>query len=410
MGKRESTGNTPIVYKGNDLILSKYQSSLLENKLLAISMTRIEMVNDIPRATTSASEIRRLTGMESDHNLYQKLKDAAETIIKNVLILEDGKGNFTAMAFVTKAEYINQDFKLYFNQELVPYLSRIKPYTKYELANVLQLKNNYSFRLYEILKKEVFQINEQNPVVTVEYSYAELLYMLGVLGVDDVKAKKLRKQGMTWEEIQEAAGDENADAARWGRFHIRVLKKVQAELEEKTDIAFDYTGIKSGRGGKVRRIAFHIRKNDGRLPEELKEYIGHNKLTFADLAVFLKDAEEDFGKVISAIKKADTQSSIKNYVGWIRSCIREGFAEPVETIQGSAERADRVRKFMDEYEAQKSDQSSEMYINAWTKIKSRSEHFQRFLDTLALPLDLYEQFNTPKERVEEYIAWSKSGK
>ena len=61
------TTDDGVLRKSNNLISAKYKSTLLENKILAIALTRIEVKNDKITAPLCPGEIRRLVGRASDN-------------------------------------------------------------------------------------------------------------------------------------------------------------------------------------------------------------------------------------------------------------------------------------------------------------------------------------------------------
>lgn len=127
---------------------------------------------------------------------------------------------------------------LKFDSNLKPYMLELKElYTSYKLENILSLKSKYSIRLYEVLKSNLFK-NQ----VTIEL-----------------------------EELKRMLGAKEKSYNVYQNFKNKAIEKALTELKQKTDIAFTYTEIKTGR--KVTSLKFSIKSNSPikENPEALEE-------------------------------------------------------------------------------------------------------------------------------------------
>ena len=398
-----------VVTKSNDLILSKYKcSSVLEAKVLTICLTRIQMAGETPYAKISIGEIKHLLCEEKDDkNIYTRVKKISQDMTSRNIFIENTKKNeFVSFTLVPVAKYKDGILELKFNSEVTPFILNLKQnFTTYGISNIIKLKSTTSLRLYEILRKEVFRITESEPYAVVEYSLSELKALLGMLDLSENDMSNMRDRGLSWEDIEAKASPNKS--LRYNMFKTRVLEKAQTELREKTDIRFDFEAVKAGRGAKVKSIIFTICKNEsGNLPDELLIYLDHNGLTKKDLDTLYKEANEDSMKVIAAIVAADEQKYLSNYVGWIRTAIREEFAKPIETLHGDAERASAVRQQINAYEEEKANPNSKMFVNSWAKIKEK-EDFSKFQEEAFEGISILrvEDIYSPKELVEMYYDW-----
>lgn len=402
----EPLGNLSLK-KSNEMICAKYQSSLLENQVMAIALTRIEFNNRKVRGPLQAKlyprELKELIG-EPTH-IYRTLKTLSKTMTGHTMLLEDGKGNFKAFAIVTNADYIDGVFTMTFNDILGEHLLGLeKNYTTLELSVLTGLTKNSSYRLFEILKKEMWKakIGSNNGMVTVEYNIAELKFMIGLANSDCQKFKnEIARMGnhINWEMLYEHLDKKDKMYEEWRDFQRSVIKVAQEELEKTSNIRFEYTPIREGR--KIKRIRFNVFHNKPINQKEVKrreeiiiknnkvveeqshqldiftyeheklitELEGHNKLTRDDINLFLEKANYDDEKVRRAIEKADKQDNIKNYVGWIITCIKDGYDE-VEVVKGSAELADQVNNIMENMQ----NNGKEIAEKFWNKIKNKGEY------------------------------------
>lgn len=406
---RKSNTQAQVVRKSNQLIEAKYagKSPAIEQKLFAIGLTRLEIVNGTPVSSVSARELRVILGAEDDENIYKKLKKAAVSMLsKNRIIVLEKDGEFLAFQTVTSAQYKGQMFTIKFNNELLPYVMDLKgSYTTYMLTEMLKLKSPFSIRLYELFSKERYRI-KKNSSITVEYDLSELKFEIGFFTIDQEKLRTEREKGMSWNEIEKKYSD---GVNRWNHFKTRVLKKAQDEFKN-TDIRFEFEPIKVAHGA-VAAVRFDISlagSGDEKLDEKLIPFIGHNALSEADLIMFSNEADGDYERVFDAITMADSQTHIENYVGWIRKCIKEGWSDDrTEVLHGSKESADRVNSVQAQLDREKAEPNGKFFQDMWQKVLERPdfEIFQAQFDDIQK--QYFEMYDL-KDKVESYFEWKRN--
>ena len=402
-----TNGTEPLtnlsVRKSNDFISAKYKSSLLENQVMAIALTRIEVNSndkDSPlEARLYPGEIKKL--VSDPAHIYRDLKKLAKTITGHTMFLEDGKGNFKAFAVVPNADYIDGVFVIKFNNELRDHVLGLeKNYTTLELSVMTDFKKNASFRLYEVLKKEAYKIpNGKDNYTQIEYNISELRFIIGLANSDDqsVKNAMASMKSIDWDELYEKLDKKDKKYEEWRDFQRRILIPAKEELEEKSDIRFEYEPVKEGR--KTKRILFTIYRNIPKNPEIIDErqalfeattkpnrqlempydlyvelydeYVGHNQLSKEDIDLLFKKAGGEAEKVKNALELADKQSSIDNYMGWLIKCIENDY-KSTEVIEGSYEDAQNVKAVLNSYEALK--ESGIPQAKAWARIKGKDDY------------------------------------
>jgi len=432
-----TNGTEPLtnlsVRKSNDFISAKYKSSLLENQVMAIALTRIEVNNndkDSPlEARLYPGEIKKL--VSDPAHIYRDLKKLAKTITGHTMFLEDGKGNFKAFAVVPNADYIDGVFVIKFNNELRDHVLGLeKNYTTLELSVMTDFKKNASFRLYEVLKKEAYKIpNGKDNYTQIEYNISELRFIIGLANSDDqsVKNAMASMKSIDWDELYEKLDKKDKKYEEWRDFQRRILIPAKEELEEKSDIRFEYEPVKEGR--KTKRILFTIYRNIPRNPEIIderqalfeattkpnrqlempydlyvelyEEYVGHNQLSKEDIDLLFKKAGGDAEKVKSAISLADKQPSIDNYMGWLIRCIENDYAQ-TEVIDGSFEDAKSVKQVMNTYEALK--EAGIPQAKAWARIKNKEDYddFIEYVILNGISEEQLEVIYSPEELVKMY--------
>lgn len=418
-----------MIRKSNTLISGKFKTSILENKIMAIALTRIEIKDGCPVARLYPGEIKQLLGKNTDTNIYKKLKRTAKLMTGHQIVIEDSKGNFSIFTMVNNADYVDKQFIITFNKNMTPFVHQLKNnFTTYEVATLMKIEKAHSYRLYELLKKEIYRSdpNVNNGVVTKEYGLSELKCTIGLANTDEAGVQRAIADGKSWDEIYyNVVKDKSFEV--WYEFRRQVLEVAKKELAEKSDIIFDYEPLKYGSGAKVRRIRFYIAKNEPKQKDELKNtinmlnsmneaqteteedrsgiytYIGHNKLTRDDIIEFLRVADGDEDKVEKAITLADKQEYIKNYVGWIISCIKGKYKEATETIQGSAEQAEKVNALRQEV----IDHEADIAVRIWNKIKKKEDYntFVEYLNSQGITEDTIEVVYDTNERIDLYTTW-----
>ncbi len=433
----DKPGYDLIVKKSNEFVQAKYKTTLLEQKIVAISLTRIERdEKGHLKATILPTELKSLLGREKDSShIYEKLKELSDAMTGHTIGMEDGKGNFEFFSMITNAKYINGEFSIIFNDSMEPHLRGLKThYTKYSLANALQLKSNYAFRMYELIRMDSYLVTEENPIYSHTYSLAELKFMIGILNVDEKGVQVVKKRGGSWDEMAAAAKEKQFE--QWGNFKKKVLDKAKTELDEVADYSFDYSTVKGGVGGKVKKVIIHVYKNDldknaldaliakekrveaanGRymqlemqpISKELLKYIDHNGLTEQDLAVLLTDAGYDAWKVIDAIEAADLKPGIKNYMGYLRASLQNGYVE-TPVVYGSAEIGRKAKEAATAQVRMTEADNNATAARIWEKAKEkRTEKFDAFLEFLmenGLELASFEAVNEPYECGTKFVDW-----
>lgn len=388
--------------KSNSLVSAKYKSGLIENQIMAIALTRIEIAatrnSETPlRAKLYPGELKRLVGDPS--NIYKTLKKVSKTMTGHTMFLEDGKGNFKAFSVVTNANYENGIFTVYFNQELRPHiLSLTGNYTSYELSVLTGFSKNSSFRIYELLKSHLYKAKNEEGV-KVEYNISELRFMIGLADSD---AKNVRNalasmgKDIDWDELYEKLDKKDRKYESWYDLQRYVIKPAKEELEQKSNVRFDYKGIREGR--KMGKILFVVYKNTPKnqdiiderknlleknqkinrqleLPMDIyldlyEDYVGHNHLIKEDIDLLIEKAKGEKQLIIDAITSADEQPNIQNYMGWIIRYIENGGYKKTETITGSAKKAEEITELKKAVETEK-DTIDEKLLK---KIKTKEDY------------------------------------
>ena len=423
--------------KSNEMISAKYKSTLLENQVMAIALTRIEVNNNDPldplEARLYPRELKKL--VSDERHIYRDLKDLAKSITGHTMFLEDGKGNFKAFSVVPNATYKDGVFIIKFNNELRDHILGLeKNYTTLELSVMTDFERNSSFRIYELLKKDLYKSKPEvnNGRVDVEYNLSEFRFMIGLANGDDpVVAREMARMGhnIDWDLLYSKLKKDDKKYDKWYELQRNVLKVAQIELEEKSDIRFEYEGIRQGR--KVGIIAFKIYRNTPpvsviskkkelereeknrqlEIPYDLEqfkplydEFVGYNELTKEDLDLLLVKADFDVKRVEDAIHLADEQRYIANYVGWLIKCIEGNFTHTT-VLDGSAEKGSRFVRFKQDYEEGK--KTREIQRATWDRIQNNDDFpgFVEMIEENRLTVEQLLTIYSLDEVIQLYADW-----
>lgn len=222
-----------VVTQANKLAEASYFMTLEEKRvvLLMVSLVRQED-SDFKTYRIPIADIRDYLGLRTN-KLYDDIKRVADALLSRVLHIPEEDGGWLKVGWVASARYVPKGrqgaevacLDLCFSPEMKPYLLELKAhFANFTLQNVAGLRSFYSIRLYELLKSRR-------------------------------RLKTARLEVATLRKILKA----EAKYANYKDFRARVILTAQAELAEKTDLAFDFTETRKGR--KVVAVTFHIRDN-----------------------------------------------------------------------------------------------------------------------------------------------------
>lgn len=218
-----------LVVQHNKIIEAKYKLSVGEQRLIKIITSMIEPSDDdFKTYRLSVSDLAGLLDIKRK-DFYDAVKDITEKLISNVLVIEYVTGTLQ-VAWLSSALYHKGDgvVDLKFAPELKPFLLQLKSnFTAYELRNVIRLRKTHSIRMYELLKQY----------------------------------EKIGKRKFSLEELRNILMIDDSEYKTFNGFKKRVLFSSQEEVNEKTDIYFEFTEERKNQ--KCVAIEFTIRSQSG---------------------------------------------------------------------------------------------------------------------------------------------------
>lgn len=216
--------NKNLVVKSNDLVEARYKLNLNEQKLILYAVGKLERTKEkFNILQIQTSDFVKL--LNTSELRYTEIRNLVTNLMEKQVKITTETGELIAN-WVSSIEYIKNSgtIELEFSKKLTPYLLQLKKrFTRYELENILYLKNKHSIRVYELLKQ-----------------YENI-------GKREIKVNDLRN----------CLGIENNQYQRFSNFENRVLNTTKNEINEHTDLTVDYKKIKTGR--KITSISYTIK-------------------------------------------------------------------------------------------------------------------------------------------------------
>lgn len=354
--------------KSNYLISAKYASSLLENKITAISLAKIQKKEYIEDkngrivCNMTANELRKLLNANAG-SFYSQLEPVAINMTSRTIGFSDPNKNggvFDYISVVDRARYENGVFSIFYNSDVKEYLSDFKAnFTVLELPTMLKFKNVYSFRLYELLSSKSYYRKGipkelKTQIFKIEFNLSELKLNMGVVNaeLDAVRKELNNKQAPNYDKAVEKSPEKKFNT--WYEFKRGVLDVAIKEINTKTDMKVTFSPLKGGRGAKVYGVEFIVDLT-GKNVEAIEsilipnaEMTDDDKLDFIievkmllknfstkDVRAICKASGYNFEKIDRAYELLKKQNNIENVTGWMLSCLKQGYEYHSEDRSGS---------------------------------------------------------------------------
>ena len=343
------SNSVTTIKKSNVLISGKYNSSILENKLLTLGLLKAEEEDGRIISRISTRELKEYLcqgNKKVNGSFYTQIKIAADEMIDRKIFIEDRENNrFVIMGLIGVVKYENNILEIKFEPDMTEYIMNVKSnYTNLSIPILMSFKKNYSYRLYEILKSGLYDknrnwVNSDKEEFRIDFDLAELKMSLGVVDMSERDVKHELRRGKLDLETIVSDVSKNKKFDSWSNFKFCVIDPAINEINEKSDINLHYTLNRGGNGGKVSGISFYICKKTPVLTEttisktstpasdEIEEMVNRvmnhieEPITKENAKAFLKAAKWDIQRVYDVYEMANKQENIDNFVGWMISVL-----------------------------------------------------------------------------------------
>ncbi|HGM4923485.1 TPA: replication initiation protein [Serratia marcescens] len=173
-----------VVFKANELAVSRYDLTEHETKLIMCCVALLNPVIETPTMeertiTFTYQQYAEMMGLSPD-NAYHRLNKATSELMTRTVEIIYPTGHISKRIFqwVNYAEFNRETLSLtlIFSEHITPYLFQLKKFIKYNLEHVKAFENKYSMRIYEWLLKELMQ--KKTHKANIEISINEFKFML----------------------------------------------------------------------------------------------------------------------------------------------------------------------------------------------------------------------------------------
>lgn len=380
--KSDKTMFPDMLKKSNFLISSVYRASLLENKVLALALTKVRLSDEgRPVATLKTKEIKQVLHV-TGNAMGTYLKDVATSLAGRTMFIESPDGSFKCMSLVGVVSYQSGSgtMEIKFEPEIKDYIYDLKAnFTMLNMPMMLSFRSGWSYRLYELLISRAYHTKydkDTGNVFHIKYGVSEIKLHLGTVQIKDDKGKinrdiqrELEKKDIDYDYIvNELVHEKLKSFDKWCDFKRRVLDVAVNEINEKSDIHVEYDLMRSGRGGKIYGIDFEVTRKDNTVEPTIKEDnpiptdaelddmvdmvmdIIDEKIKTSQAKALLKAADYDISKIEYAYQLACKQEEIHNLIGWLTAAIQNNYEDdPIHKVRGfSADETVEFDNYMNE--------------------------------------------------------------
>lgn len=315
---------TLTVTQSNALALSSQEMSLLEKRLLAIGIARLDASDPDLRVRLFVNEFNSVFDVSTNAN-YERLREGTKALMSRVVHIEQPDGGWEMFQWVNYARYVSSKsgsegsyIDMEFSQKLAPYIHQLsKNFNSYTLEKISQMQSFYSVRIFEILHHDSFAGKKSR----LEYDLDDLKFRLRL------KYEEKRRQIDRYPNFKD--------------FRVRVLEQAQRDCETHTDLLFSFEGVRRGR--RIATVIFDIKRKAQPILIELPERPAETPMEQLEMADQLRQAGfmgaaletvKEYGvervqEAIRAARKveraqANTLKPVRNLGGLIVHMLRSG--------------------------------------------------------------------------------------
>lgn len=222
--KKKSPFSSLKVTQANELVESRYNLSLGEQRLIFTMISRIQPQDeDFKPYLISLSELAEFLGIDKNH-IYSDCKKITKKLLEKVVEIQE-PGRLLQTHWVSSADYIDGTgaVKLTFDPLLKPYLLQLKGnFTSSKLDILLSFKSQYTMRMYGLLKQY----------------------------------ERLKGREIELQLLRQMLGIRTDQYKLYADFKRNIIESTQKEINSKADLSFEFEEIKHSR--RVGAIRFHI--------------------------------------------------------------------------------------------------------------------------------------------------------
>jgi len=293
-----------IVRKANSLIEATYKLSAIEQKIVLYLVSTISPSDEDfkPYQFKIKNFFEFIDYSDTNYTwLEENLLSLKNRNLRIVYENEAGKKVILNVNWLSSSKYVEGSgcVELRFDPNMRPFLLQLRNrFTNYHLSNVVQLKSQFSIRIYELLKQY----------------------------------EKIGKRAFGLYDLRSTLGIDEDQYQQYTDFRKRVILAAQSELQEKTDICFTFKETRVSR--KVDVITFFIKSNVLK-PVAFDE---------AEIIVPEIDTEAELNSLLDLLPEAyKTRKSIKKTIE--DSLIKNGFEYVMRNVVYTNEKSSNIKNY-----------------------------------------------------------------
>lgn len=271
-----------FITKSNDLIQkTKYSLPRNEQKILFMLLSKIDQKNDLDASkyyTITFQEFSKLTGVNMMRSSYKPhIQQLVENLENRTFWVPDGPDSLKTISWVSKGSVVNfreKTIKMRFNPDIWKDIAQLTSnYTSYSIEYLLMMQSTYSMRIYEIvlsydngdrnygytngivfepITKEVRRKFPEKYDALEGYKFKmfdmeEFKGMLSMPSKDEINRNKRKGKSKSNSDSEPKFSREKTVAEKYpvfSDFEKNVLAPVKTEINEMTDLWFDYEPVR----------------------------------------------------------------------------------------------------------------------------------------------------------------------
>ena len=415
-----------LIAVSNDLILKAQWPRLAinEQRLVLYMLALIEKQDqDFQTYKISVRELVNILGI-TNKDIYREFDKATDGLMTKVIKwLEPEYQDLIKVTWCYYARLAESRgyVELAFAPELKPFLLALKGhFTIYELRAVIRLKNHYSLRVYQFLK-----FNQ---------------------GMARRDGRTSATVSLDW--LKEYLGANTDGYKSFGPFKQKVLTPAQKDIQEKTDLMFEYKPIKEGRRVQLIEFFWQVNPDYDQMELPFKPPVEHgttqpdlpeppkgslppsDEITARLQALGFDDArkvrvhlsDEDWHIALADLdyhtqQKSKSGQEVSSPGGWLRTRLKlsqpsepykptQAYQKHREKEQAEQARAKRqtarqAQRKKQEAERRQTEQRLNERITAKLQTLTKAEHDKLFQEATAKAQDILPEYSPPLDEQTE---------
>lgn len=323
-----------------------YKQKLLTDKLLDVFLNLFqdncyEEINEGYISTCSSNSLKSIIDSDNTH-FARDLKKAAKDMSQMQIVCLDGD-NFAYINIFSSVSCINGIFRVVWNKGVVDHLNPSNRFTKINLSQMMEFKNPYAYRLYELLRSYCFDpyVMPGKKNYTTSLNFTDLRYIIGANDVRSINGDITIKKGSDFSKI---VNQSNIKTMRWGDFRSRILTPALDEINNISNMNVSYIPHKEGKAHEVKTIEFEISLCNRKTKKDvdftmavttekddfysfIKTLPELNLISQADSDSIYAACNGDKDTLLKSIECLNSTGTVNNTVAWLISCLKNKYYE-----------------------------------------------------------------------------------